>query len=309
MLKDEKLLVGFDTSDDGAVYQLSPELAIIKTLDFFGPLVDDPYVFGQIAACNALSDIAAMGGTPLIALNILAFPEDIDMEYLEAMLVGGAEKAIEAGCVLCGGHSIGDKTLKYGLSVTGTVHPKRILYNNKSNIGDKIILTKPLGVGIVAARFAAGEASEDAYNQAVASMTTLNTHTMNIAKNFQISAATDVTGFGFLGHLNEMAAFHTVVVNSADVPYIQEAYDIAAGGFATGGGKKNRNHVCDSVDFGNTTTAKQEIMLDPQTSGGLLLSINPSEVDNLLAELGKSGINAAVVAEVVPRRAKNICII
>jgi selenide,water dikinase len=300
------LLVGFDSADDGAVFRLRPDLAIIQTLDFFPPMLDDPYIFGQIAACNALSDIAAMGGNAILALNILAFPEDGDKAYLEALLAGGAAKVAEAGAVLAGGHSIVDATVKYGLSVTGIVAPNSVILNNKCKIGDRIILTKPLGVGIVAAAHAAGEAGKVAFDEAVRHMTALNCHAMNIAKKYSVSAATDVTGFGFLGHLNEMVANYSIIVDSGEIPLISEAYALAREFLVTAGGQKNRNSLSGEVEFHGVSAALQEILFDPQTSGGLLLSVGEAEAANLVAELAENGVNAAVVAHVAERQGKNI---
>jgi len=299
-------MVGFDTADDGAVYRLRDDLAVIATLDFFPPLCDDPFIFGQIAACNALSDVAAMGGVPTLALNILAFPNDGDPTYLEAMLAGGADIVAKAGAVLCGGHSIADDTVKYGLSVMGTVHPDKVLYNNRCKIGDVIVLTKPLGVGLVAAQFAVGNAAKAGFDEAVRHMTALNTITMDIAKKYRINAATDVTGFGFLGHLNEMVCGNSIVVQSDDLPIIDEALELAQKGYKTGGGKKNRVSLGDKVDFGDADVALQEIMLDPQTSGGLLLSMPRDDAERLVDDLMENGIIAAIVAEVGSCREKNI---
>ena len=300
---DDSLLVGFDSSDDGAVYKLSPDLAIIQTLDFFPPMVGDPYVFGQIAAANALSDVAAMGGVAKTALNIVAFPLDEDIGVLEAILRGGAEKVAEAGAVLCGGHSISDDTIKYGLSVTGVVHPDKIWYNNRCRIGDAIVLTKPLGVGILASGYHNGRVDDAGFAAAVASMTALNHHAFVIAQKYPVSAATDVTGFGFLGHLHEMVSDgYTIAVKAADLPVFPEALRLAEQGHITGGGRRNREHLLDKVDFGGCPVAIQDLMLDPQTSGGLLVSLPAADARALTAELNAAGIVAAVVAEVVARQ-------
>jgi len=308
-LDSDDLLVGFDTADDGAVYQLRDDLAIIQTLDFFPPLISDPYIFGQIAAANALSDVSAMGGDPILALNILAFPEDGDKGDLEAILAGGAQKVAEAGAILCGGHSISDAGVKYGMSVTGVVHPDKILHNNRCKVGDKIILTKPLGVGVVAIAYGKGEASKEAYDAAVGLMTTLNKHAMDVAKDFNIHAATDVTGFGFLGHLNEMVTpAYSIAVEARDIPFTLDAYDIATVCEHSGGAKKNFKHVSCDVDFGAVDAAIQMLMLDPQTSGGLLLSVCPKYAGELVKGLNDKGIVADVVGEVIPRASKNILI-
>jgi selenide,water dikinase len=304
--------VGFESNDDGAVYKLTDDLAIIQTLDFFPPMVDDPYIFGQIAAANALSDVAAMGGVPKIALNIVAFPEDENPEILEAILAGGAQKVAEAGAVLCGGHSIADASIKYGLSVTGVVHPKKILYNNTCRIGDVIVLTKPLGVGIVAAARVGGEVGMAAYNEAVANMTMLNHHALDAARKYDISAVTDVTGFGFLGHLNEMVnedAGYSILAQSGAVPYISEAYGLAAQFMTTSAGAKNRQFLEGKIE-GLCRIAQpiQEILLDPQTSGGLLISMSRDDAGRIVEELSAKGYRAAIVAEVVKKGQANITI-
>ena len=306
---DKNLIVGFDTSDDGAVYRLSDDLAIIQTLDFFPPMVDEPYIFGQIAAANALSDITAMGGTPKIALNILAFSEDESPSVLAAILAGGADKVAEAGAVLCGGHSITDISVKYGLSVTGTVHPKRIKLNNTCKVGDLIILTKPLGCGIITAAYIGGEVSEAAYKQAISIMTSLNSHVYSIAEKYPISGLTDVTGFGLIGHLGEMVNETTsIVLESGKILYINEAYTLAHQFMTTAGGAKNREFMEDKVIFKNVPRAKQEIMFDPQTSGGLLIGLKPNDAKQLVRELTARGHDCRIVAEVVSKRDRDILV-
>jgi len=306
---DPRLLVGFETSDDGAVYQLSDELALIHTTDFFPPMVDDPYLFGKIAAANALSDIYAMGGTVTTALNLVAFPEGEDIGILAEILRGGAEKVQEAGGVLCGGHSISDRTPKYGLSVTGTVHPRRILRNNTCQIGDKIILTKPLGVGLITASHKHGQASEESYQAAVRSMEMLNKYALEKAREFRIHACTDVTGFGFLGHLREMVTpDYSIHVQASAVPYIPEALCLAEAFLLTSGGMKNRKFLADSVTLRDVPMALEEVLFDPQTSGGLLLSVHPADVSELLAELATLTLPSAVVGAVVERGDRDIVV-
>ena len=306
---DPNLIVGFDSSDDGAVFKLSDDIAIIKTLDFFPPMVDDPYLFGQIAAANALSDIYAMGGAVKVALNIVAFPETEDPAVLATILKGGAEKVMEAGGVLCGGHSISDATIKYGLSVTGVVHPDKIMHNNRCRIGDKIILTKPLGVGLVTTAYRVGEANEDSYNQAVTSMLTLNKYAFEIAREYDISSLTDVTGFGFLGHLNEMVdagQSYSIRVDSSQVNYIPEAMRLAQEFLLTSAGQKNRNFLADKVEFDGVTDAMQEILFDPQTSGGLLIAVSDADAAPLMERLQELPLASCLVGCVVPRLTKNI---
>jgi len=308
---DPNLLVGFDSSDDGAVYILSDDIAIIQTLDFFPPVVDDPYMFGKIAAANALSDVFAMGGQVKVALNIVAFPENGEMGVLAEMLRGGAEKVLEAGGVLCGGHSISDATVKYGLSVTGVVHPNKILCNNRARIGDKIILTKPLGVGLVMAAWNVGEAGGDSYEAAVSSMQTLNKYAFDIAQQFDISSLTDVTGFGFLGHLNEMLdkkLSYTIAVDSMNVKFIPEAARLAQEFLLTSSGQKNRNFLNDEVVFNGVDDWLQEILYDPQTSGGLLIAVAEKDAVPLLDELSRLDLPSSVVGEVVPRLDMNILV-
>jgi len=306
---DPRLLVGFETSDDAAVYQISDELALIHTTDFFPPMVEDPYLFGKIAAANALSDVYAMGGTVTMALNLVAFPEGDDLGILAEILRGGAEKVQEAGGVLCGGHSISDKTPKYGLSVTGTVHPSRILRNNTCQIGDKIILTKPLGVGLVTASYKHGQASEESYQVAVTSMETLNKYAMEKARRFRVHACTDVTGFGFLGHLNEMVTQdYSIHVQASAVPYIPEARRLAEEFLLTAGGMRNRKFLADSVAMRGVPMALEEVLFDPQTSGGLLLSVHPGDVSDLLAELATLALPSAIVGEVAARGDRNVVV-
>jgi len=306
---DPNLLVGFDTSDDGAVYKLSGDLAIICTLDFFPPMVSDPYLFGKIAAANALSDIYAMGGEVKTALNIVCFPEEEDPAILGEILRGGAEKVLEAGGVLCGGHSISGKEPKYGLSVTGIVHPDKIMRNNTCKIGDNIILTKPLGVGMITASYRAGAASEESYLAAVNSMQTLNKYAAEIARSYRIHACTDVTGFGFLGHLNEMVTpEYSIHVNAANVLYIKEAAKLAEEYLMTGGGVKNRKFLRDKVSLQGLSMPMEEILFDPQTSGGLLISVHQDDTEALLAELKRLEQPCCLVGKVIPREEHNVIV-
>jgi len=273
-------------------------------------MVDDPYIFGQIAAANALSDVAAMGGTPRVALNIVAFPEHEDPDILAAILAGGADKVAEAGAVLCGGHSIADSSIKYGLSVTGVVHPQKILRNNACRIGDTIVLTKPLGIGIITAAYAGGEASRTAYEQAVASMTTLNQSALDVARKYDISAVTDVTGFGFLGHLNEMVNDgYSIAVQSNSVPYIAEALPLAEQFMITSAGAKNREFLDNKLEWcSSISRAMQEILLDPQTSGGLLISMKTTDAAKFVEDMNANGQPAANIGLVVERCRTNIVI-
>lgn len=299
---DENLIVGYDSHDDAAVYRISDDLAIVQTLDFFPPMVDDPYTFGQIAAANALSDIYAMGGEVKTALNIVCFPEKMDLNILGAIMQGGSEKVIEAGGTLAGGHSIADSGVKYGLSVMGTIDPKRILTNNHGQAGDKLILTKKLGVGIICTANRVGEASEGAMAEAIASMTTLNKTAAEIAREFEVHACTDVTGFSFLGHLHEMLdGALSAVIDSKNVPIIEEAVTHADEFLLTAAGQRNRNYVGDNVRFENVPFAMEEILFDPQTSGGLLMAVSPADAEALEEALRSAGLPARIVGKLIKK--------
>jgi len=307
--KDPNLLIGFESSDDAAVYKLSSELAIVQTLDFFPPMVDDPYIFGQIAAANALSDIYAMGADFKTALNIVCFPESMDLNILGQILLGGSEKVREAGGVLVGGHSIADGDVKYGLSVTGTIHPDKVFANNACRPGDALILTKPLGVGIICTAARLKAASDEALAQAVRSMTTLNKYASEIARKYRTHACTDVTGFGFIVHLCEMLGdkFSARIDKSA-VPFIPESAGYADEFYITAAGQRNRNFAEGKVDLGDCSFAMQEILFDPQTSGGLLISMEPNDAPKALEELKALGLPCTVVGEVTKRLEKAIYI-
>ena len=300
---DENLLIGYDSKDDAAVYRVSDDVAIVQTLDFFPPMVEDPYIFGQIAATNALSDVFAMGGEVKTALNIVCFPEDMDLNILGKILQGGAEKVIEAGGTLAGGHSIADDGVKYGLSVTGIVHPDHIYPNNMGETGDCLVLTKKLGVGIICTANRIGEASEVAMEEAVASMTTLNKTAAEIARNYRVHACTDVTGFGFLGHLHEMLdGKHSCQVFAEQVPIMQNVLQYADEFYLTAAAQKNRNHVEAYVQFENISFAMEEVLFDPQTSGGLLLAVHPEDAERMLAEMQEKCLPAAIVGEITEKR-------
>ncbi len=296
---DENLLIGYDSKDDAAVYKVSDDVAIVQTLDFFPPMVDDPYLFGQIAATNALSDVYAMGGVVKTALNIVCFPEKMDLNVLGEIMQGGAEKVVEAGGSLVGGHSIADSDVKYGLSVMGTVHPDHIYPNNAGRVGDRLILTKRLGVGIVCTANRVQEASQNALDAAVASMTTLNRRASECCRGYDIHACTDVTGFSFLGHLHEMMDGRlTCRVRAGSVPVIPEALEYADEFLLTAAGQRNRNHTGPYVRFEDVPFAMEEVLFDPQTSGGLLVAVSPEEAPRLLADLRAAGAPAAVVGEI-----------
>ena len=301
---DENLLIGYDSKDDAAVYQVSEDTAIVQTLDFFPPMVEDPYTFGKIAATNALSDIYAMGGEVKTALNIVCFPENMDLNILGEIMRGGSEKVIEAGATLAGGHSINDTDVKYGLSVMGVVHPNRIYANNRGKEGDLLILTKKLGVGIVCTANRVGEASAEAMEEAIASMTTLNKYAAQICRDFEIHACTDVTGFGFLGHLHEMLDGKLVCrIDSEKVPVMEGALDYANEFLLTAAAQRNRNHVGKFVSFEDVPFAMEEVLFDPQTSGGLLIAVSREEAGKLLKRLQEAGLPAEIVGELLKKEA------
>ncbi len=306
---DPNLLIGYDSSDDAAVYRLTDDLAIVQTLDFFPPMVEDPYTFGQIAAANALSDIYAMGGDVKTALNIVCFPEAMDLNILGQILLGGSEKVREAGGVLAGGHSIADQDVKYGLSVTGTIHPDRVFANNGCREGDVLLLTKPLGVGIVCTASRVGEASRSAMDLAVKSMTTLNKYASEILRKYRTHGCTDVTGFGFLVHLCEMLGGNFSAKIQADaVPYIPECPEYVEEFYLTAAGQRNRNHVQDQVRFENCSFAMEEILYDAQTSGGLLASMAAEDGEQALKELKALGLPCGIVGRVVKRGEKAVTV-
>lgn len=297
--KDPALLIGYDSKDDAAVYKLTDEVAVVQTLDFFPPMVDDPYTFGQIAATNALSDIWAMGGQVKTALNIVCFPEKSDLNILGEMMRGGAEKVAEAGGVLAGGHSIADSDVKYGLSVMGVVHPDHIYANNTPQAGDCLVLTKRLGVGILCTANRVGEASAEAMEAAIASMTTLNKYAAQCCRAYEVHACTDVTGFSFLGHLHEMMdGAHSCRIEAGAVPVFSEALRHADEFLLTAAGQRNRNHTGPFVRFENVPFAMEEVLFDPQTSGGLLVALPKEQAAALVEDLRRGGAPAAVVGEV-----------
>ena len=304
---DPNLLVGFDHSDDAAVYQLTEDLAVVQTLDFFPPMVEDPYLFGKIAATNALSDIYAMGGEVKTALNIVCFPEHLDANILGQILLGGNEKVMEAGGVLAGGHSINDTDVKYGLSVMGTIDPKKILENNHCREGDVLILTKPLGVGIVMTASRMKAASQEAYEEAVTSMTTLNKYAAEIFRKYDVHACTDVTGFGLLVHLGEMLGENFSAELSAEqIPYIPACEDYVEEFYLTAAGQRNRNHIGEQVVFEDCSFGMEEILFDPQTSGGLLVAVPEQEAEKAFREIQALGLPCGMIGRVTAKQEKKI---
>lgn len=285
--EDPNLLVGFDKSDDASVYKITDDLAIVQTLDFFPPIADDPYLFGQIAATNALSDVYAMGGEPKLALNIMCIPKDMPRDAVHALLRGGYEKVFEAGALITGGHSIFDDEPKYGLSVTGFVHPDRILTNSGAKEGDVLLLTKPLGIGVLTTAQRAELLSDEGKALAYRLMTTLNKSARDCMVKYRVHACTDVTGFGLLGHLYEMTQGSdlTAVLNTSAIHIIQEALPFAEMGILPEGMYRNRSFAEQAVDAGDTPLAVQDVLYDPQTAGGLMISVHPEDADALYEEL------------------------
>lgn len=298
------MLIGAESADDAGVYRISEDLALIQTLDFFPPVVDDPYDFGRIAAANALSDVYAMGGTPKTAMNIVAFPaQSMAVEVLRDILAGGIDILREAETVLLGGHSIVDEELKYGLSVTGFVHPQRVLANRGLLPGDCLVLTKPLGVGIVNTAVKGGLAEEETIRRVTSQMATLNRDAARVMADFAVSACTDVTGFGLLGHLAEMIAGTAtrVRIDAGAVPVLPEARDFAAIGLVPAGAYKNREYRRSMVDMAEDfDPLLRDILFDPQTSGGLLIGLAEKQAPVLVARLREAGVEAAaIVGQVV----------
>ena len=309
-MEDQNLIVGFEKSDDASVYKLTDEIAMIQTLDFFTPMVEDPYIFGQIAAANSLSDVYAMGGTPKTAMNIVCFPKKMDISILGEILKGGAQKVVEAGAVLSGGHSIHDPEIKYGLSVTGIAHPDKILKNHGCQSGDILIYTKKLGTGIISTANKANLASQESIDESIRYMTLLNKYAGEIIINYPIIACTDITGFGFLGHAFEMAkgSEKTLIFEKDFIPFIKNADQYAKDFMITTGGQQNRNFVGNNIKFDNTPLWLQEILFDPQTSGGLLFSVSPDILPTLLKDFQNKNIEFYVVGSVEDKQNKYLIV-
>jgi len=304
---DPNVLVGFDTADDAGVYKISADQALVQTVDFFTPIVDDPYTFGQIAATNSLSDVYAMGGRPLSALAMVCFPEKGDLEILERILAGGLSKMMEAKCAVIGGHSVRDPEIKFGYAVTGIIHPERVWTNAAAQPGDRLILTKALGTGVISTAIKRGEARQAWIDAATSSMTTLNAGAADVAigGGFHVHAATDITGFGLIGHLREVAlgAKVSVRIDSAGVPLLDGAIDCVRGGFIPGGLTANREFAECVVGYeGDVSAEVKTLLFDPQTAGGLLLSVAGEDADALLAALNAAGVPAVEIGEVLPNR-------
>ncbi len=304
VISHPKLLVGIETADDAGVYKLSPEVALVQTLDFLTPIVDDPYHFGRIAAANALSDVYAMGGTPLTAMNIVCFPvNDMPNEVLKETLRGGLEKLHESGAILVGGHSVDDKEFKYGLAVTGLIHPDKILTNDGAQAGDKIILTKPLGTGIIATAIKGKQASKKALDTMIKVASTLNSKASQIMLKYKAHACTDVTGFGLGGHLLEMARASNaeIAIHAERIPIMPQAKEYALTGLIPAGSHATKR-FCENMTEINprVETVLIDLIFDPQTSGGLVISVVPDQTDACLRELKDEGVqSAAIIGEVV----------
>ena len=285
--QDPNLLVGFDRSDDASVYKLSEELALVQTVDFFPPIADDPYLFGQIAAANALSDVYAMGGEPKLCLNIMAVPKDMPPQAVHDLLRGGYEKVYEAGALITGGHSILDDEPKYGLAVTGFVHPENMLTNSGARPGDVLFLTKPLGLGVLTTAAKAELAGPEVMARVYGLMTTLNKSARDVMVKYRVHACTDVTGFGLLGHSLEMAQGSGVELemDAGAVDFLPEAAELARMGILPEGMYRNRAFAEDSVDPGKTELWRQDLLYDPQTSGALLLAADPGDAEALFQKL------------------------
>ena len=318
---DPNVLVGFDTADDAGVYQIAPDQALVQTVDFFTPIVDDPYTFGQIAATNSLSDVYAMGGRPLTALAMVCFPERGDFDVLERILAGGLSKMIEAGCTVVGGHSIRDPEIKFGYAVTGMVHPRRVLANVGAKPGDKLVFTKAIGTGVISTAIKKGQAKENWVAAATESMTTLNKRAAEVITGelcsleragapvpttpYKVHAMTDITGFGLIGHAREMALGSKVSFRlfASQVPLLDGALDCVRAGFIPGGLKANRDFAECLVGYDEAVPEELRTLLyDPQTAGGLLISMAPTDSERLVSSLKEAGVAAISIGEVLEER-------
>jgi selenide,water dikinase len=311
---DSNVLVGFDTADDAGIYKISPDLALVQTVDFFTPIVDDPYTFGQIAAVNALSDVYAMGGRPISSLAMVCFPEKADLQILGQILAGGLSKMIEAGCTVIGGHSIRDEEIKFGYAVTGSVHPNRILANGGAKTGDVLVLTKALGTGVISTAIKQGKAEPAWIETVTKSMTTLNKLAAEAAAELggDVHGATDITGFGLIGHAREVALASNVSlrIDSAKIPLLAGAVESVRAACVPAGLKANRDFAECVVEFGpKVDEITKTLLFDPQTAGGLLLSISAKASDQFLRALQNRGGDAMLVGEVLPRTEQLILIV
>jgi selenide,water dikinase len=301
---DPNVLVGFDHADDAGVYLVAPDLALVQTVDFFTPVVDDPYTFGQIAATNSLSDVYAMGGSPMTSLALVCFPEKADLYILERILAGGLSKMMEAGCTVIGGHSIRDDETKFGYAVTGKINPHRVMANGEARAGDRLLLTKRIGTGVISTAIKKGAAEEKWIDAAVHSMTTLNKAAAEVATRpeFEVHTMTDITGFGLIGHAREIAVASEVSMRvfANQVPPMEGAFECIRAGHIPGGLKANREFAecVVAYDEGIEEDVKM-LMFDPQTAGGLLISVRDSDSQRLAGELQSAGVEAAEIGEVI----------
>lgn len=301
---DPRLIVGYDKSDDASVYVLDEEIALIQTTDFFPPIVDDPYLYGQIAATNALSDVYAMGGEPKLALNIMCIPEEMEKDTVQEILRGGYDKAYEAGAIITGGHTIHGAEPIYGLAVSGFVHPKKVLTNSGAKCGDSLILTKPLGIGIITTAAKADLCEKELLDRVYAQMATLNKTARDIMVSFDVHSCTDVTGFSLLGHSLEMAEGSdvTIHIDTNCIKYHEEAYEFASMGFIPAGAYRNRDFSNGKIEIvGEVSRAMQDICYDPQTSGGLLISIDAKDTKDCLVKMQEAGVEAFQVGYVTEK--------
>ncbi len=291
------VIVGTETADDAGVFRLRPDLAIVNTVDFFTPIVDDPYLFGQVSATNALSDVYAMGGEPTTCMNIVCFPKGkMDIQVLGKILKGGADKVRESGAVIIGGHSIIDDEIKFGMAVTGVIHPDRVVRNVGVQEGDALILTKGLGTGIISTALKKGKASKESIDAAVTSMTTLNKNASTVMRKFPVHACSDITGYGLLGHALEMATGSgvTLVLESDKMPVLHQSQKLADKGYLTGGSKRNRDYLKDKVTIGpKINPGLVEVAFDPQTSGGLLIALPQKHAGKMVDDLIANGVEHA----------------
>ena len=312
VVNDNRVLVGLDTSDDAGVFQISHDFALVQTLDFFSPMTDDPYMFGQIAAANSLSDVYAMGGTPLTALNIVCYATCIEPEVMGEVMRGGAEKCREAGVVVLGGHTVENQDVKYGLSVTGVVHPKQIISNAGARATDKLILTKPLGSGIIFTASKAGLAADSHVAIALQQMSLLNNKSAQILKGFGVLGGTDITGFGLLGHCMELARASGVELElwASQMPLLPGVTQYASMGLIPAGAYRNAEHFGGGVEFADSVEETlKDILYDPQTSGGLLFAIPAERATEALQQLREAGVDACCVGECKSGRAGKIRVV
>lgn len=306
--KREEITVGFDGRDDACVYKINDDISLVESLDFFSTMVKDPYDFGRIASTNAISDIYAMGAEPKFALNIVCFPEGENLEILKEILRGAGDICGEAEVSITGGHSIHDRKIKFGQCVTGLVKNNEIWTNRGAEVGDYFILTKPLGVSLVMSAYSVGMTSEENYIEAIKNMTTLNKYGAEILKKYKVSSVTDVTGFGLLGHLDECTE-DSVEIFADQINFLPGSYEAASEFLFTAGGQRNRRALEDKVEFTFDDFALEEVLFDPQTSGGLLFAAKKDEAEKILGEMKESGIPAFYVGRVIPRENKKFKVI